>query len=94
VCRHVDRQVNYKILWLKIPNNAKTLSNPPSFDRGSFEAILIENIHRTLGVKNRPLLVYVMVESINKANNDEKLHTTNFKILHYIIYTITFYSFH
>jgi hypothetical protein len=29
--RHVDRQVNYKILHLKVPNNAQTLHNPPCF---------------------------------------------------------------
>jgi hypothetical protein len=29
--RHVDRQINYKILWLKVPNNAQTLHNPPCF---------------------------------------------------------------
>jgi hypothetical protein len=29
---HVDRQVNYKILWLEVPNNAQTLHiNPPCF---------------------------------------------------------------
>ena len=29
--RHTDRQVDYKILQLKIPNNAQTLHNPPCF---------------------------------------------------------------
>jgi hypothetical protein len=29
--RHVDRQVNYKILWLKVPKNAQNLHNPPCF---------------------------------------------------------------
>jgi hypothetical protein len=29
--RHVDRQVNYKILQLKVLNNAQTLHNPPCF---------------------------------------------------------------
>ena len=29
--RHVDIQVNYKILQLKVPNNAQTLHNPPCF---------------------------------------------------------------
>jgi hypothetical protein len=29
--RHVDKQVKHKILWLKVPNNAQTLHNPPCF---------------------------------------------------------------
>jgi hypothetical protein len=29
--KHVDRQVKYKILWLKVLNNAQTLHNPPYF---------------------------------------------------------------
>jgi hypothetical protein len=29
--RHVDSQVIYKILWLKVPNNTQTLHNPPYF---------------------------------------------------------------
>ena len=40
--KHVDKQVNYKILWLEVSNNAQTLHNLPTFDRGCFEAILIE----------------------------------------------------
>jgi hypothetical protein len=29
--KHVDKQVNYKILWLEVSNNAQTLHNPPYF---------------------------------------------------------------
>jgi hypothetical protein len=29
--RHVNGQVNYKILWLKVPNNAQTLHKLPGF---------------------------------------------------------------
>ena len=47
---HVDRQANYNILWLEVPNNAQTLHNPPCF---YFEALLIGNTHRTLGVKTK-----------------------------------------
>jgi hypothetical protein len=28
---HIDRQVNYKILQLEVPNNPETLHNPPCF---------------------------------------------------------------
>jgi hypothetical protein len=35
-CEHVDRHVNYKILRLKVPNNAQTLHNPPCFWLGLF----------------------------------------------------------
>jgi hypothetical protein len=30
-CEHVDRHVNYKILRLKVPNNAQNLHNPPCY---------------------------------------------------------------
>jgi hypothetical protein len=29
--RHVDKQINYNILQLKMPNNAQTLHSPPYF---------------------------------------------------------------
>ena len=49
--RYIDTQLNYKILWFKVSNNPQTLHNPPCFDEGYFEAILIINSHRTLEVK-------------------------------------------
>jgi hypothetical protein len=46
---HVYRQVNYKILQSKVPNTAQTCAIYLAFDRGCFEAILIEITHKTLG---------------------------------------------
>ena len=46
----VYKQVNYKIQQSKVPNNAQTYTIHLAFDRGCFEAILIENTFRTLGI--------------------------------------------
>jgi hypothetical protein len=51
--RHIDKYANYKILQLKVPNNAQTLHNLPCFWWGCFEAVLIEDTRRALGVKIR-----------------------------------------
>jgi hypothetical protein len=41
--KHVDRQINYKILWLKVLDNAQICTIHVAFDRGCLEAVLIEN---------------------------------------------------
>jgi hypothetical protein len=49
---HVDIQVSYKILRLDVLKKTPSLQNPPCFDlnRGCFEAVLMKNTLRTLGV--------------------------------------------
>jgi hypothetical protein len=49
--RHVDKQINYKILWLKYQIMLKLCTIHLAFDRGCYEAILIENTCKTLGIK-------------------------------------------
>jgi hypothetical protein len=51
---HVDIEVSYKILWLEIYNEAPILLNHLAFNKGCFEAVLIKNTQRTLGVNPTP----------------------------------------
>jgi hypothetical protein len=50
---HVDIEVSYKILWLEILYEAQILLNSPCFLLGLFEAVLIENTQRILGVESQ-----------------------------------------
>jgi hypothetical protein len=48
---HLDRQVNYKILLLKYQIMLKLCTIHLVFERGYYEAVLVENTPRTLGVE-------------------------------------------
>jgi hypothetical protein len=52
--RHVNIQVGYKIIQLEVLKETPILHNAPCFDRGCFEAVLMKNTPRTLGVKHQP----------------------------------------
>jgi hypothetical protein len=41
--KDVDKQVNFKILWLKVLDNAQICTIHVTFDRGCLAAVLIEN---------------------------------------------------
>jgi hypothetical protein len=47
---HVHIEVSYKILWLEILNEPRICLIHLALSRGCFEALLIENTPRTLGV--------------------------------------------
>jgi hypothetical protein len=48
---HVDIEVSYKILRLDMLKETLILHNYLALNRGCFEAILMKNTPRTLGVK-------------------------------------------
>jgi hypothetical protein len=50
---HVDIQVSYEIIWLKVQKRPQFCTLYLALNRGCFEAILMKNTPRTLGVKNK-----------------------------------------